>query len=485
DGEDPDVDSASAAAAPALIGNNNIYALLRLYQLLCKRLAAAKSACDAAAAAATSGDSTGSDSTAVALRLRQPPAVRPDRLYEHFMHQLVSLMDGAVDSAVFEDQVRELLGVQHYELFTLDKLVALAVRQLHIMATDDSAKQLLRLWSSFRATGGTKEEYKRRAERLMAESHHQSQQENLFRVAVDQESRQLTFQLMERQQPPPSPPPEPAPTQTTQPPRPPSEDPAPDVAASVEVAGSPPPERPESATAADCSVNNAYINNNYDATHRSPISRGGVSDDRAAPDSNEQLRIRQVFLVRNALQWIRLAKACRQDSANGEAEMPASAELPASSELPASADPSESVRQRVQWQRDIWSLLRATFGFQARTSELFQGVTYWDQMEIRGVSKRACVLMYATGCESVFYRSGQLACAKATHRAVTQAKRARLADWLARPTNRERLAGDAACRAWLLGQAAEDNRPGLRTSRIMLSPGSTGPPYHSYNRYRT
>uniref|UniRef100_A0A1I8JPK2 PPM-type phosphatase domain-containing protein n=1 Tax=Macrostomum lignano TaxID=282301 RepID=A0A1I8JPK2_9PLAT len=276
-----------------------------------------------------------------------------------------------------------------------------------------------------------------------AESHHQSQQENLFRVAVDQESRQLTFQLMERA----------AAASVSgrrslrrlrlrSAPPPPSEDPAPDVAASVE---------------------------------RWRLGRpGGARFERA------KLRIRQVFLVpqRSAVDSPGEGTQAA-DAANGAEE----AELPADAELPAEADPSGSERQRVQWQRDIFESSQGYVWFpghklanlpnQARTSELFQGVTYWDQMEIRR-SQRSAPASSCTPPLRERLPTGPPAGLRQGHPpAVTQAKRARLADWLApaKPIGSgwlgSGLPGVAA------GQRLRTTGLGLRTSRIMLSPGST------------
>uniref|UniRef100_A0A1I8FGS2 RB_A domain-containing protein n=1 Tax=Macrostomum lignano TaxID=282301 RepID=A0A1I8FGS2_9PLAT len=459
DGEDPDVDSAAVGSPPppALIGNNNIYALLRLYQLLCKRLAAAKSACDAAAAAATSGDSTGSDSTAVALRLRAAagcaagPAVRA-------LHAPAA--------------ARAALGVQNYELFTLDKLVALAAfASCTSWPLTDSAKQLLRACGALSSElqAAPQEEYNSGSwpSRTTVAAAVQS-----FSAQVDHRISPAHLQLMRaRQQPPPSPPPEPAPSQRLpqRPPPPLRRTRAPDVAALREVPLTMP-----------------YKKQLLTPTAAPRSAEVAVSDDRAAPDRYEQTsHPPSVSVVANAsASGIRLAKATQAGRAQRGAE---------EAELPADADcqprPTLQERQRVQWQRDILSLLRATFLVsQARTSELFQGVTYWDQME-DSRSQRARLRPHVTppAAESVFYRSGQLPAPKATHRPSPRLSGpGSLIGWPAKQSRSGWLGTrPAGVGAWARA-ALRTTGLRLRTSRIMLSPASTGTgPYTPITANRT
>lgn len=67
-------------------------------------------------------------------------------LYNHFLAQVYSLIDGSMDPAKFEEFCRTLLGNKSYVLYTLDKIILQAVKTLQIMASDENVTKLVGLF---------------------------------------------------------------------------------------------------------------------------------------------------------------------------------------------------------------------------------------------------------------------------------------------------------------------------------------------------
>ncbi|XP_010550095.1 PREDICTED: paired amphipathic helix protein Sin3-like 2 [Tarenaya hassleriana] len=111
-------------------GNDDIYVLFRLHQILYERILSAKMNC--AGSEMKWGNLKDTTST-------------PDP-YSRFMSALYSLLDGSVENTKFEDECRAILGNQSYVLFTLDKLIYKLVKQLQAAAADDMDDKLLQLY---------------------------------------------------------------------------------------------------------------------------------------------------------------------------------------------------------------------------------------------------------------------------------------------------------------------------------------------------
>ena len=67
-------------------------------------------------------------------------------VYNHFLGQVLALVEGGVDNARFEEFCRTLLGNKSYVLYTLDKLIAQAVKHLQAMANDENVTKLIGLF---------------------------------------------------------------------------------------------------------------------------------------------------------------------------------------------------------------------------------------------------------------------------------------------------------------------------------------------------
>ena len=69
-------------------------------------------------------------SASQALRLKNPLEVEPEEYYTHFLDKVKDLLDGNMESAAYEDLLRELFGINAYIAFTMDKVVQHIVRQV-------------------------------------------------------------------------------------------------------------------------------------------------------------------------------------------------------------------------------------------------------------------------------------------------------------------------------------------------------------------
>ncbi|KAG2448373.1 hypothetical protein HYH02_006955 [Chlamydomonas schloesseri] len=141
-----------------LFGNENIYIFYRYHRILFDRLCTARrcvqAKCNAAATnivrqAQTEGILGGAVTP-------EPPSAQAtaaafEELHGQFMSMLLRVMRGQLESSVYEDQCRSLLGTGSYELFTLDKLSAKIVKHMQFMLQDESTTKLWELYKYERA----------------------------------------------------------------------------------------------------------------------------------------------------------------------------------------------------------------------------------------------------------------------------------------------------------------------------------------------
>ncbi|XP_061381301.1 paired amphipathic helix protein Sin3b isoform X2 [Danaus plexippus] len=110
------------------------YLFLRLHGVLCARLCGARQAAQQLAAGEAARASTRPPSVAAALRLKPTnlpaDASSPSEYYNALLELVKGVLDGNVESSAYEDAAREMLGIKAYPLYTLDKVVSIAVRQL-------------------------------------------------------------------------------------------------------------------------------------------------------------------------------------------------------------------------------------------------------------------------------------------------------------------------------------------------------------------
>ena len=71
-------------------------------------------------------------------------------VYNGFMSQLFSLMDGSIDSNKYEDSCRQLLTNKGYFVYTLDKVIQQLLKCLQAMANDENVTKLVGIFMYYR-----------------------------------------------------------------------------------------------------------------------------------------------------------------------------------------------------------------------------------------------------------------------------------------------------------------------------------------------
>ena len=200
------------------LANSHWYVFLRLHHILCERLTKIGDRAgillqeEKEEAAKTrsrfNGRNRDNDSVAVALRLKPRAEVEVERYYTHFLSMVKNLLDGNIEAVQFEDSLREMFGIHAYIAFTLDKVIANAVRQLSHWVTDQTCLQCTEIFleehglkaSSTKSTEGidgpsdedkqtpAEMSYQRRMEQLLAD-------ENLFRIVLWHRDEETTVAI--------------------------------------------------------------------------------------------------------------------------------------------------------------------------------------------------------------------------------------------------------------------------------------------------
>lgn len=119
-----------------------------------------------------------------------------------------NLLDGNLESTLYEDQLREMYGIHAYIAFTMDKLVQNIVRQLQHIAGEENCLKVKELYEEEKAnlaTGGrvttaqhrqmAENSYQKRAETALAE-------ENCFKVMIFKQDCRLTIELLDTEHEP-------------------------------------------------------------------------------------------------------------------------------------------------------------------------------------------------------------------------------------------------------------------------------------------
>ena len=102
----------------------------------------------------------------------------------------VNVLDNNMDCIAYEDTLREMFGIHAFTAFTLDKVIANAVRQLQHLVTDESSNDCWDLYLSEKRLSGTGGEvatsnkryfqellYQKKSEKLLAD-------ENCFKIVI-------------------------------------------------------------------------------------------------------------------------------------------------------------------------------------------------------------------------------------------------------------------------------------------------------------
>ncbi|XP_076924654.1 paired amphipathic helix protein Sin3-like 4 [Bidens hawaiensis] len=134
-------------------GNDDFYVFFRLHQILYSRLEEAKE-------------------KSLVERWRGSNDTTPNDSYARFLDLLYSFLDGAIDSAKYEDECRAVLGTWSFPVFTLDKLIDKLTKLLLAITMDEVNNKLLDLYAyeSLRKNGFVDELYNANASVIVNDS---------------------------------------------------------------------------------------------------------------------------------------------------------------------------------------------------------------------------------------------------------------------------------------------------------------------------
>ena len=173
-----------------LMANNHWYLFLRLHCTLCERLLTMYEQALVIAAEEGEESTARKENTATALRLKPKSGLSPSNYYPTFKDMVMSVLDGNMDPNAYEDTLREMFGIHAFTAFTLDKVIANAVRQLQHLVQDESSVDCWELHLAEKRSGGTGGEvataekryfnellYQKKSEKLLAD-------ENCFKIVM-------------------------------------------------------------------------------------------------------------------------------------------------------------------------------------------------------------------------------------------------------------------------------------------------------------
>ncbi|XP_053692753.1 paired amphipathic helix protein Sin3a isoform X2 [Sabethes cyaneus] len=183
--------------------NNNWYLFLRLHAILCERLRTIYERAQIIATEERAYQSTRTNSTATALRLKPKSDIKVEEFYITFLEMLKNVLDGNMEAGNYEDSLREMFGIHAYIAFTLDRVVQNAVRQLQHCVTERGALECVELFLLEQRKGGAgglcrtanrrvanELAYQRKAESALHE-------ENCFKVYIYKIDCRVTIELLD------------------------------------------------------------------------------------------------------------------------------------------------------------------------------------------------------------------------------------------------------------------------------------------------
>lgn len=126
------------------ISTQNFYYFLRLYQIMYERMRTAKDICEQAKkirennVAHPMKDIAGADSETEDSVLSKHVKAG----YDGFIGLVCALLDSSMDTPRYEEGCRQLMGNASYILYTMDKLIGQILKQLQVLANDETFEKL-------------------------------------------------------------------------------------------------------------------------------------------------------------------------------------------------------------------------------------------------------------------------------------------------------------------------------------------------------
>lgn len=144
----------AAKDTKVVVGTQALYVFLRLHLLIVERLKKAREL-----SKLREGEAQVSHpSIAIPSIPAEETTASPEHTYETFMSLLYNNLESHGDSNRYEAQCRQLLGNNSYELYTMDKLVVHAYKQLKLMGDDEILHHLIQVFRRYNNTGNFKPE---------------------------------------------------------------------------------------------------------------------------------------------------------------------------------------------------------------------------------------------------------------------------------------------------------------------------------------
>jgi paired amphipathic helix protein Sin3a len=114
--------------------------------------------------------------------------------YQTVLDLIDRFFDGDIDQQLFEEHTRYIFVTDGYLLFTVDKLAHAVVKQIQAITVDPKSVELIRLFRSDQELENMSPRilsiYRLRAEDIVGSD------ENLYKVGFDTEQRQMSIQLI-------------------------------------------------------------------------------------------------------------------------------------------------------------------------------------------------------------------------------------------------------------------------------------------------
>ncbi|KAF9185223.1 Transcriptional regulatory protein sin3 [Haplosporangium sp. Z 11] len=178
-------------------GNSIYYSFFRLYQLVYGRLEVIKLA--AAEMSRSGADRRIINPAAIDLGLREHDAeleIPADgNAYTKVYGMLQKVFDGELEANVFEDRARHIFATKAYIVFTLDKVVAALLKQVHTIVIDQRCNELIAMFVKDRQHEKNSRRqqiiYRMQADAVVGD-------ENLYKIEYAKDEMAMSIQLLSK-----------------------------------------------------------------------------------------------------------------------------------------------------------------------------------------------------------------------------------------------------------------------------------------------
>ncbi|VVC29015.1 Paired amphipathic helix,Histone deacetylase interacting domain,Sin3, C-terminal [Cinara cedri] len=184
-------------------GNNYWYLFLRLHHILCDRLTQIYKRATQLLHDECIYQVTRSESVAAKLNLLPKSDIMVEDYYPALLDMVKNVLDGNLDAITYEDTLREMFSIHAYIGFTLDKVVAYAVRQLQNLVTDESCQECYNIFLKESKKNGTGGLCSTACQRVAQEAAYQRKVEaalnktnNCYKIYIYKSNCKLTFELL-------------------------------------------------------------------------------------------------------------------------------------------------------------------------------------------------------------------------------------------------------------------------------------------------